>query len=416
MRVIKTYISILFLLGAFAVSGQTYDLLLEGNIEDATGPPFRFGTVDVYIDGAVFLTWTTLDPPNNSPITINQTELITSLSTLQLRERSIIGNFPPACDSMNNTTVYNLTQSIQLTITNSGCVTNMSAKLIPNIDSAFRLNGTGDLCIGQQLTLGATAGFPSVAYNWQYSTDNGGSWTNFPAGFNLSSTTSATIEEIIGSTHTNFLETDILFRVGTNSKGAYSANTVSVRYSACAPLVTSLNYSPPQCAGDPVNVVVNFDRTLDADEEFSQISVVDATDSSLILVQFTDVSTDTPGGTTFTFSNVTGLVEGESYRIQYQMKKGGVLVSGFIESTQTFTFNDAIPVTFSATWTDVDCFGENTGSIAISANGGAGNYEYRLDTGAWTPFDNSNTHSITNLVAGNYQVRVRDANGCTEEL
>ena len=62
--------------------------------------------------------------------------------------------------------------------------------------------------------------------------------------------------------------------------------------------------------------------------------------------------------------------------------------------------------------TDVSCADETDGSIIVNVIGGTPNFEYSLDNGAnYQP--NAN---ISGLAAGNYTVRVRDANGCTIDL
>jgi len=57
---------------------------------------------------------------------------------------------------------------------------------------------------------------------------------------------------------------------------------------------------------------------------------------------------------------------------------------------------------------NVDCNGESTGSITVVANGGTGSLEFSADNGA--SYQSSNV--LTGLPAGNYNVKVRDANGC----
>ncbi len=58
--------------------------------------------------------------------------------------------------------------------------------------------------------------------------------------------------------------------------------------------------------------------------------------------------------------------------------------------------------------TDVQCGGDSSGSITITAIGGVSPYEYSADGG--TIYQTSNV--ITNLSAGTYNVAVKDANGC----
>ncbi len=56
--------------------------------------------------------------------------------------------------------------------------------------------------------------------------------------------------------------------------------------------------------------------------------------------------------------------------------------------------------------TDVECNGGNDGTIQITSPvGGSGTYEYRINSGTW-----QTSGSFVNLVAGSYQVEMRDAN------
>jgi uncharacterized protein (DUF2141 family) len=61
---------------------------------------------------------------------------------------------------------------------------------------------------------------------------------------------------------------------------------------------------------------------------------------------------------------------------------------------------------------DVSCHGGNTGAVTVASSGGAGGYEFSIDNGShWqTP----STFSL--LVAGGYNVLVRDDNSCTNQV
>ncbi|EZH71326.1 hypothetical protein ATO12_10770 [Aquimarina atlantica] len=401
------------ILCSFYSIAQDYTLKLTGNIQGQTSPRFHLGEAKIIIDGVDYRTY----GPATIPITINTTNTIGDFNSFQLNATGIIGNFPLICeqrDIISNSSRDGMITSHSISTQACG-VTNISASLIPNINSIFRLNGSGNLCIGSQLSLGATSGFPNVAYNWQYST-NGTDWIDFPSGFNHGRQVNATIEQIIGPTHENFLETDILFRVGGYNKGQFSGNTLTVRYSSCAPLITSLNYNPPKCTGDPVSVEVNFNRPLNTGETFSTISIIDVSNSSLILVQNTNQSTDVSGGTKYTFNNVNVLQEGDTYRVQYQMQVNGVLVAGFISSTETFTYNDKIPVTFNTDHTNPSCtVGQgptNDGSIIINnVSNGTPPYFYEINgDNNWISFTGTSV-SIPKS-AGSYDIKVRDTNQC----
>jgi len=96
-------------------------------------------------------------------------------------------------------------------------------------------------------------------------------------------------------------------------------------------------------------------------------------------------------------------------------------VSGLMAGTYTLTITDSIGCTdtITATITEpsllrvtnadshVQCFGDATGSINVTATGGTVFYTYAWDNMA-------TTEDIINLTAGSYTVTVMDANGCQQ--
>ena len=64
-------------------------------------------------------------------------------------------------------------------------------------------------------------------------------------------------------------------------------------------------------------------------------------------------------------------------------------------------------VTSIASQTNVDCFGNNTGAVTISASGGKGVLTY-----SWDTIPAQNTLSLTGLIAGTYNLTVTDENNC----
>lgn len=74
--------------------------------------------------------------------------------------------------------------------------------------------------------------------------------------------------------------------------------------------------------------------------------------------------------------------------------------------TQQFTINEPALFTATTSFTDVLCFGGNTGSAAVSATGGSTPYSY-----TWLP-NVSNSSSAAGLIKGNYTISVNDTNGC----
>jgi hypothetical protein len=76
--------------------------------------------------------------------------------------------------------------------------------------------------------------------------------------------------------------------------------------------------------------------------------------------------------------------------------------------TITSSENITQPIVLSSTTTtnNVTTYGGNDGSITVTPNGGTSPYTYLWNTGA-------TTSSISNLIAGTYDVTITDNNGCT---
>ena len=77
----------------------------------------------------------------------------------------------------------------------------------------------------------------------------------------------------------------------------------------------------------------------------------------------------------------------------------------FVEDSVTMTITS--PITASLSIVDpINCFGDTTGALLASANGGTLPYSYLWNTGATTA-------NITGLTAGQYSVLISDAAGCS---
>ncbi len=69
-----------------------------------------------------------------------------------------------------------------------------------------------------------------------------------------------------------------------------------------------------------------------------------------------------------------------------------------------FTITEPEPLSFSTSVTMPSCHGFSNGVIHLDGEGGSGAYQFSLGTGAYQPVD-----SFPNLLAGSYQIRMRDA-------
>ncbi len=79
--------------------------------------------------------------------------------------------------------------------------------------------------------------------------------------------------------------------------------------------------------------------------------------------------------------------------------------------TQTITLNEPDLLVAVSTITDATCFGFSDGQINAAATGGIPAYTYTLSTGA-----QNSTGVFTGLNAGDYQLTITDANGCSDVL
>ncbi|HEY9116385.1 MAG TPA: SprB repeat-containing protein, partial [Roseivirga sp.] len=99
-----------------------------------------------------------------------------------------------------------------------------------------------------------------------------------------------------------------------------------------------------------------------------------------------------------TSQDISGLAAG-SYTVTITDNSG-------CTNVETYIVGEPAVLTINAVVTDVACFGDATGIIQSNVNGGTGPYTYNWSTGAVTA-------NLSSLSAGNYNLTVTDANGCS---
>jgi len=110
------------------------------------------------------------------------------------------------------------------------------------------------------------------------------------------------------------------------------------------------------------------------------------------------------GGATFQNGNTFNGLAAGNYNITVQDANG-------CQASGAIVVNDQPSPTIGATPSaDASCNGGSDGTITINSNGGTGAIQYSIDNGA--TFQAGNI--FNNLPAGNYQVMIQDANGCTD--
>ncbi len=106
------------------------------------------------------------------------------------------------------------------------------------------------------------------------------------------------------------------------------------------------------------------------------------------------------GAGTFGASNVFGTLTAGTYTFH-------VLDTRLCYFDTTITITEPTAIVVTPTITHVLCHGAATGAISVAGTGGTGAYTYALNAG---PFGLSN--NFTNLTAGTYTVKIKDANSC----
>ena len=235
------------------------------------------------------------------------------------------------------------------------------------------------------------------------------------------------IEDIIGSDYLSVTGSNaikLMYKYQFNSSSVeLESEFIIVDITDCSPEIvgnpittnTKCSYDLGDNDGDGYDdgggsFTVTFNRPLDPDELLTTVNLYnDGPDGiinnadDILVSSLTDQSYI---GTTYAWPNP---LSADTYRLEYQSGGSGSLVEYF-----PIVINSPTAVTFNATWTDVDCFGEDTGSISIyDIGGGTGNYQYSINNGVnWTPIGTTSSHTVVNLFAGDYQVKIIDSNGC----
>ncbi|MFO7790297.1 MAG: gliding motility-associated C-terminal domain-containing protein, partial [Bacteroidales bacterium] len=112
------------------------------------------------------------------------------------------------------------------------------------------------------------------------------------------------------------------------------------------------------------------------------------------------------GGTPQSDGQFTGLTAG-TYNLEVTDDNGCT-----DDMTITITEPDALVISeVAASHVDVDCFGNATGELEVTATDGTSPYSYTLDGGAA-----QSTGLFTGLTAGTYTLEVSDDNGCTDNM
>jgi len=275
-------------------------------------------------------------------------------------------------------------------------------------------DGTNYFPDNDPITLKATAGFVPDTYLWQYSTDMGSTWSDFPSSLQKKHEITFTGADIIPFATLISLvgNSNILVRVNTPTAQSPTSTIVTLSPRISAPHILSADVSElEKCydSGD-AKVRITFARPLVNGETISvgidnvfssatsNYTSFDGTNS--IIIENVEA-----GNRTFT---ITGAYNGYA------------MYTGSASHSKTVTVANRPKITHDViSAKEVSCYDGSDGSIIIGAGGGDGIFIGRLyfagmnDVIQEVAFLESESATFTRLAAGNYEVRVFDTNGCT---
>jgi hypothetical protein len=164
----------------------------------------------------------------------------------------------------------------------------------------------------------------------------------------------------------------------------------------CPVQLVSIVPSSPRCSYDTGSFVATFDRNLESGETLIATLFNILADGSERL-DGQNSTTTLNSGNRYTWP---ASLEPGTYFLRTDTSGGPPAPP---QDSQRFTISRPPPVQFTATKTnDIFCNGGRDGRIALSASGGNGGYEFRLNNGGWTAFSNTTTHTISGLSQGNH--------------
>lgn len=379
----------------------------------------------------------TLTSPGPQSVTLNAVNnLCNGASSGSVSAQMINGtgtvNYSWNNGSLTGPNLSNLTAGVYtVTATDqNGCTVSSSATLTDPPAVALAVTTTDLSCFGiptGTATANPAGGVPPYSYNWNPGGPAGATVNNLDAGsysvtaadqngcnFTASFTINQPAEILVTETHTDvacFGETtgSIQLNVsGGTVAGGYTYNWV--------PAVGNGSSASSLAAGV-------YDVSV-SDDNLCTVSISVSIDEPAA-----PLTLNTSGVDVLCFGEATGSVQatvsGGTAGYQYQWnpsQPNQALVSGLAAGVYDLTVTDnqgctaiasqlitepAASLTVNPITTSLSCYQSADGSIQLQTGGGTAGYQF-----TWSPVA-ANTDQINGLAAGNWQVTVTDANGCS---
>ncbi|MDA8629672.1 hypothetical protein N9M15_05595, partial [Bacteroidia bacterium] len=273
--------------------------------------------------------------------------------------------------SPTTTTTYTVTGTDA-----NGCVNTQTVTVEVTLDGGT-IASNETLCSGGDpaaftSSSSSSGGTGSYTYEWESSTNSGSTWSA------ISSSNSTTYDVPSGLTQT----TQYRRKVSDGSNTAYS-NTLTV----------TVNANPTSSGVSVTNVSCNGGTDGSAD-----ITVTGGTSPYTY-------AWSGPSSYSSTSEDISSLSAG-TYSVTVTD------ANSCTSSNTNVVVTEPTALTLSnGSQTNVDCNGNSTGSVTVSAAGGTSPYEYKIGTGSY-----GTSATFSSLSAGSYTVTAKDANGCTQTL
>lgn len=179
-----------------------------------------------------------------------------------------------------------------------------------------------------------------------------------------------------------------------------------------------------------INEIISNDATTTISEcPIVRIITINEPDELLVTIQET-IAIDCYGD----LANLTAVPTGGSQNYSYRWFKNDVEISGqntavisdqqegtysvqiedgYTDTSAVITLVEPSQVALQVSKSDVSCYGGNDGTIILNPQGGTPPYSFSIDNKVTYVLDSDLTNlTIEGVIAGSYQVWLRDANGC----
>lgn len=267
-------------------------------------------------------------------------------------------------------------------------------------------SNTTTYCIDSSINLTGTSGFTS--YKWQYSIQTE-VWNTFST--TTTSSIAFGIQDIFGASYSAYLGQSIFFRYSVdncdpNQTASPPIGAYKFGNNALKVIVSAVAKNEISCVGSASGSIT--------------IPVVDASFNRVLLPSENIVSTSLytqKNLTSFYKSSSGNSVSGIEPGTYYILVESNIIPCSIASFSEAVTFSNPTALSATAAVTSnyngkqISCSTASDGAIAVTASGGTGALQYKINSGS---YQSSNVFS--GLGAGNYTIGVKDNNGCILSL